>query len=376
MAKNRESEAPKVPRGKDFASLSVAINEHLKAQVSAVGTTSMAAATGNQYIHKYPTNILSLDRYLGTGGILGGRILDIHGWEGTGKTLTTLTMGAAVQKMAFEKCDLNPDGMGRVAFLDAEGTFSPSMAASVGIDPERIMLFRSTPERILTGEDYFAVMSILIQNGIEMIIVDSTPSLIPASRLNAVVGQGQKATQAQMMAEGLQQITTLLNAFQRTVVVFINQMRMKPMVMFGPTEGHTGGTALNFFATYSLEVDKLGDIQRVIPNNIGGKEERRIGVSIKAKLVKNKTAAIPVDPITWDVYFHAAKDIDGLEYVPGVDIYKDVVEVGIQTGVIQKSSSWFYYGDIKSNGKEGLVTALRGGGPELLNKIRTEVLSK
>lgn len=363
-----------VPHGKDLKGLSDAINKHFKFNIGQVA--SEADDNDSSSIYRYPTNILSLDRYLGTAGLLGGRIFNIFGWEGTGKTLTGLTIAAAIQQMKFEKSELNPDGVGRVAFLDAEATYSPSMAASLGVDPSRILLFRSSPEKIMTGEDYFALMGILIQNGIEFIIVDSAPALIPASRLTAVVGHGQKATQAQMMAEGLQQITTLLNAFQRSVVFFVNQMRMKPMVMFGPTDDHTGGTALKFFASYSLEVKKLGDIIKSVPNSRGSFDEKRIGVSIKASLHKNKTASIPVEDITWDVYFEKTKDKDGYEYSPGVDILKDVVEVGLMTGVIKQSSSWFTYGELKGNGKEALIAQLRAGGPPLLAKIREEVLNK
>lgn len=373
MADKNEKEKP-VPRGKDLRSLSDAINRHFKTNISSVAAESETVDTS--YLYKYSTGILSLDKYLGTGGLLGGRILNLFGWEGTGKTLTALTMGAAVQKMQFTPDSLNPTGEGRVAFLDAEGTFSYSMAKSVGIDTEKLLLFRSTPEKILCGEDYFALLSILVQNGIEFIIVDSAPALTPGSRLTATVGQGQKATQAQMMAEGLQQVTTLLNAFQRSVVVFINQIRMKPMVMFGPTEDSTGGSALKFFASYALEVKKTQDIIKKVPNGRGGFQEERIGVSIKALLEKNKTASIPVAPITYDVYFQTVTDENGLNYSAGVDIFKDLVGTGLDTGVIKQSGAWFQFGDVKAQGKEDFIEALRGAGDPILQQIRQEVLTK
>lgn len=373
MADKNEKDRP-VPRGKDLRALAESINKHFKTNIGGVATESELNDTS--YLYKYSTGILSLDKYLGTGGLLGGRVLNLFGWEGTGKTLTALTMGAAVQRMQFNQDTLNPTGEGRVAFLDAEGTFSYSMARAVGIDTDKLLLFRSTPEKILCGEDYFALLAILVQNGIEFIIVDSVPAMIPGSRLTATVGQGQKATQAQMMAEGLQQVTTLLNAFQRSVVVFINQIRMKPMVMFGPTEDSTGGSALKFFASYALEVKKTADIIKQIPNGRGGFQEERIGVSIKAILDKNKTASIPVNPISYDVYFQTTKDKDNLQYHAGVDIFKDLVNTGIDAGIIIQSGAWYNFEDLKAQGKDDFIEALRGAGEPTLQKIRDAVLTR
>jgi protein RecA len=295
----------------------------------------------------------------------------------TGKTLTALTVAANVQKIKIEPTALNPGGYGRVAFLDAEGSFSPSMASSVGVDLDKLTIFRSTPERLLTGEDWFNLIGILIQNGIEMIIVDSAPSLIPSSRLTAVIGQGQKATQAQMMAEGLQQVNAFLNSVRTPIVWFINQVRMKPMVMHGPTEDHTGGAALKFFSTYSLEVKKKDkeDIIKCVPNRSGnGFENRTIGVRIHADLHKNKTATIPQDGIEYDILFESVTDKDGISYTAGVDIFKDVFQTALMCGVIKQQSSWYSYGDIKTNGEDAFILALRKADPSVLEAIRKEVL--
>lgn len=363
-----------VPRGKDLQSLSAAINKYLKADVSRLaGATSGEQVIDTTYI--YPTGVLSLDKYLGVGGVLGGRIVNAWGWEGTGKTLSGLTIAGHIQKQKFTPCPGNPDGEGRVAFLDAEGTFSPSMARAVGVDVDKLLLFQSTPEKILTGEDYFDIMKILIQNGIEFIIVDSVPALVPAYKMNNVVGQGQQARSAALMSEGLQAITPLLNAFKRSVLWMINQKRAKPMVMFGSPEEHTGGNAIKFFETYSLEIKKRGDIIKKVPSQNGKIEERRIGVVVEGKLHKNKTASIPVDPIQYDIYFETVTDDQGVTYYTGVDVYKDVMQVGIAMGVINKSSSWYSYGDIKANGEEAFITALRAADRSVVEKIRQEVLT-
>jgi recombination protein RecA len=348
------------PKARDVKSVSDAINKAMSAQVSGIMTDSKPGDHVQAF--KYSTGILSLDKYLGIGGLLGGRILDIYGWEGTGKTLTALTVAAAMQR-AGRKC----------AFVDAEGTLSRPLAKAIGVNVDDLIVIESTPERILSGEDYFNVIGMLIQSGVEFIIVDSVPAMIPTARMTAVIGQGQKATHASMMAEGLQQMTTLINAGKKSIVWLIDQIRAKPMVMFGPTEDSTGGNALKFYASYRLEVKKVDDIVKNVPTANGRFEDKAIGVSLKIKLHKNKTAVIPLDPISFDVYFETVTDSDGVTYRAGVDIYKDVVEVGVVNGVIKQESSWFSFGPIKTNGTAKFIDELRKS-PELMEQIRAKVL--
>ena len=160
MAKNDKDEI-KIPRGKDMDSLNESINKYFKGNIG--NSASNYELPENSHTRKYPTGILSLDKYLGTGGLLGGRVVNIWGWEGTGKTLTALTVAANVQKMKFDPTPLNQQGVGRVAMIDAEGTFSPSLARSVGVDTDKLTIFKSTPDRLLSGEDYFNLIGILIQ---------------------------------------------------------------------------------------------------------------------------------------------------------------------------------------------------------------------
>lgn len=357
-----------LPKGKDQASLMANINKYFKADI--VRPASNAPLNS---VVRYSTGILSLDKYLGTGALLGGRIMTCWGHEGTGKTLTALTVAAKFQQQDINTPYTN-EKKARVAFLDAEATYSDYMARAVGVDPDRVLLSRSTPELTMTGERYFELINILIQQGYELIIVDSAPAMTPGNVINTQVGTGQKATHANMMSAGLQQVTTLLNAHQRSVVWFINQMRGRPMAMFGPPEAPTGGEALKFYASYSLEVRKSEDIIKVVPGSTGDYEKQVIGVSIKAKLHKNKTAAIPLDPIEFDVYFKTTTDNEGITYNAGVDIYKDVVECGIASNIINQQSSWYSFGEIKENGKDAFVQKLRLLGPEALEEIRRGVL--
>ena len=361
-ADKKKDEGVKISPMKDVSDILATINSVLKVDVGM--HSDVAGVSDTSYVTKYSTGILSLDAYLGVGGMLGGRMMNAWGWEGSGKTLMAYTAAAAVQAAG-----------GKAAFLDAEGTFAFNPATAVGVDTNALMLFRSTPERILTGEDYFAITNMLIQAGVDLIIIDSVPALIPASRLTAVVNQGQKAMPAQMMSEGLSQVNAYLNAARKSVVWLINQIRAKPMVMFGPTEDHTGGSAIKFYASYSLELKKEDDIVMKVKTH-NGTEDRKVGVTVRAKLHKNKTASIPEKPIMFDIYFTNFTSAEGIEYKCGVDIYKDMVVTAINEGVIQKASSWFSWDDLKANGEAAFVKELRAAGPDKVKQLREAVLNR
>jgi len=301
----------------------------------------------------HPTGILGLDRYLGIGGFLGGRILDVFGWEGTGKTLTALMIGAFFQSVGK-----------RVAFVDAEGTLSPQMARSVGVNLDELIIIQSTPEKVMMGEDYLEAVKLLLQLGVEFIIVDSVPALVPGMTMQKKIGEGQKSVQAQMMSEGLQQMIPLLTSKKTSCVYFINQMRGVPMAMFGPSEKETGGNALKFYASVRLGVRKKEDIIEKIQMPDGRIVETQLGVRNVYTLEKNKTAIIPIDSLELDVYFQPKWGDrwvlhNGTEIMPGVDVMKDMVEVGVNNGVIKQESSWFTFGSHKCNGKAALANALK-----------------
>lgn len=321
-------------------------------------------APAEQQSTLYPTGILSLDLALGIGGLLGGRIVNCWGGEGTGKTLTAMTVGAGIQRTG-----------GLVAFLDAEGSFSRKFAESCGLDVDKLIYVRSTAERLMSGEDFFEVARLCVQQGVHFIIIDSAAALIPSQKLTSVFGEGQQATQARLMSEELQKLTAYQTGNPRSIIWFTNQVRQKPMVMFGPKDGPTGGEALKFYMSYGFHMSKVSDITKKIRTADGRLEEANIGVSVTLSIVKNKTATRPIEPIKFDLYTIFATDADGVVYKPGVDVYKDMFEVGKRTGVITQKSSWYQFGDVRGNGDYDFQQNLRKN-QEVTDRLRSVVLGQ
>jgi recombination protein RecA len=310
----------------------------------------------------YPTGILSLDLGLGIGGLLGGRVVDCFGSEGTGKTLTGLAAAGSVQKMG-----------GIAAFADAEGTFSRTFAEACGVDVENLILLQSTPDHVMTGEDFLEATRVLIAQGVNFIEVDSAAALVPSGKLQAKFGEGQAATHARMMSEELQKMTSYLSAGKRSIVWFTNQMRGKPMEMFGPKEEATGGNAIKFYASYRFGMQRVKDIIKKVKRSDGKVEEKIVGVSVGLRFVKNKTAPRPVEPITFDIYTVFGETHDGIQIVPGIDIIKDMYEVGKATGIVQQKGAWYQYEDVRGQGDYDFQEALRKT-PEVAAKLRQAVL--
>ena len=366
----------KISQSGDVQAIRNKLNEQFKAKV--------AQEVHDKPIVVMPTGILSMDLSVGNGGLIAGRVMDIFGWEGTGKTLICMTIAGYIQRLI--KLDSQGKSVPRVvAFLDAEGTFSRAFALSAGMDADNLILVQSTPEKILTGEDFFDCAVTLIGQGVDYLIIDSCPALTPSQVVINDTGQGQKATRAQLMASGLEKITPLVNANGQTLVHFINQMRGKPMTMsWDRPEQETGGNALKFFSSYRFEVVRSIDIDRKVLGVDGIFREKKVGVTSFCRIIKNKTAPIPPSSSTegcsnyhfdFDVYFESFKDDMGLEYHRGVDVVKDYVETGIRTGVIKQVSSWFSFGSIKTNGKIELLKKIKEQ-PDVMAEIRDEVFDK
>lgn len=327
-----------------------------------------------------PSGILSMDLAVGNGGLIGGRIMDIHGWEGTGKTLACMTIGAYIQRCT--KIDHNGDIVNKiVAFLDAEGTFSKQFAESAGMNTNDLILVQSTPEKIMTGEDFFDAMILCLQMDVDYIILDSCPALVPSQVFINDIGQGQKATTAQLMSEGVKKASSLAAATGHSLVHFVNQIRGKPMATkWEKSEIETGGNALKFYSSYRFDVVSHEEIRKKVLGIDGSFREKRVGVNSRIKIIKNKTAPIPPElPSTnyhfdFDVYFDNFRDEDGIEYMRGVDVVKDYVETGIRTGVVKQASSWFSFGSLNENGKAALINKIKER-PEIMNEIRAEVFN-
>lgn len=329
-----------------------------------------------------PSGILSMDLAVCNGGLLGGRILDIHGWEGTGKTLTCMTIGGYIQRCT--KVDQNGDIVKRVvAFCDAEGTFAALFAQSAGVNIDELLLIHSTPDRILSGEDYFDIIVLLLQMGVDYIIVDSCPALVSSQVLVNETGQGQKASEAQLMSTGLKKITPLVSSTGKSLVHFINQKRFKPMAQkWERKELETGGNALKFYSSYRFEVLKTEDIEANVLGADNVFRKKKVGVRSCVRIVKNKTSPIPPYlssdknyHFEYDVYFEDFIDDKGLEYNRGVDVIKDYVDTAHRCGVISQSSSWYTYNDIKTNGKTEMIKTIREN-PSIMTQIRDDVFSK
>lgn len=315
---------------------------------------------------KYNTGILSLDRALGVGGLLGGRIIDTFGEQGTGKTLLQMTIGGAIQRQG-----------GIVGFCDAEGTFSPKFARACGLDPSKNFIYvRSTSQHIMTGEDFFESMRVMTSNGAHYIITDSVPALVPAQKFTTQFGEGQQATHARLMAEEVQKLNGYLTGSPRTLVAFINQIRGKPNAgRFEPSEEQTGGNALKFYRSYAFEMRKSKDLIAKCRYADGTIEERIIGVAVKLSIKKNKTSAKPTSDIEFNMFTEFATLADGTQIQPGVDIYRDVFEVGKKTGAIEQKGAWYQFEDLRGQGEDDFVQGLRDN-PAAMQKIRDIVLSE
>ena len=346
------------------------------------GFSGVAKSVVNKPTTIIPTGILSMDLAIGNGGMVGGRILDINGWEGTGKTLTTMTIGGYIQRCTKTNNDGNTISR-IVAFLDAEGTFDAAFAAGCGLNPNDVILVQSEPEKILSGEDYFDIIAMLVGQGVDYIIVDSCPALTPRAILEHSTDYGIKAEQSQLMSRGLSKIVPLINSSRQSLVHFINQRRGKPMASkWESNEAETGGNALRFYSSYRFRVISSEDIKANVLGADGQFRNKKVGVNSRIEIKKNKTAPIPPNlpsmgntHFDFDVYFEDFKDDQGMEYNRGVDIVKDYVDTGIRCEVIRQNSSWYEFEGIKANGKPALISKIREE-PQVMAKIRDAVFDK
>ena len=252
----------------DVQSIRDAINEHFKAEVSPEIT--------DREFSVQPSGILSMDLAIGNGGILGGRVMDIYGWEQTGKTLVCLTIAGYIQRC--QKYDVKGDLVNKiVAFLDAEGTFSKNFAESAGVNTDELILIENTVKKPLSGEDFFNAIVLCLRMGVDYIIVDSCPALVPEQIIiNELGGSGQKASLSQLMAQGLQKVTPLVSSTGQSMIHFINQKRNKPMAKpWEKNDPETGGNALKFYSTYRFEVVESVDIIKAVLGQDGKYRSKR-----------------------------------------------------------------------------------------------------
>jgi recombination protein RecA len=283
------------------------------------------------------TGSLSLDIALGIGGLPRGRVVEIYGPESSGKTTLTMHAIAEAQKAG-----------GTAAFIDAEHAFDPTYAKKLGIDVDNLLI--AQPDN---GEQALEIADQLISSGaIDIIVIDSVAALVPKGELEGDMGDSKVGLHARLMSQALRKLTGTINK-TNCLCIFINQLREKIGVMFGSPETTTGGNALKFYASVRLDIRRIGQIKEDKDNVTGNRT--------KVKVVKNKVAP-PFKVVEFDII-----------YGQGISKVGEIVDLGVDMGIIAKSGSWFSYGDSKiGQGREAVKTLLLDN-PELAEQIETKI---
>ncbi|HTP63117.1 MAG TPA: recombinase RecA [Burkholderiales bacterium] len=285
------------------------------------------------------TGSLGLDIALGVGGLPRGRVVEIYGPESSGKTTLTLQVIAEMQKVG-----------GTAAFIDAENALDISYAAKLGVKTEDLLI--SQPD---TGEQALEIADMLVRSGaVDVIVVDSVAALTPKAEIEGEMGEPQMGLQARLMSQALRKLTGNIKR-TNTLVIFINQIRMKIGVMFGNPETTTGGNALKFYASVRMDIRRIGAIK---------KGEEVIGSETRVKVVKNKVAP-PFRNAEFDIL-----------YGEGISWEGEVLELGVIHGVVEKSGAWYIYnGDRLGQGKDNCREFLKEN-PAVAEEIEAKIREK
>jgi recombination protein RecA len=287
------------------------------------------------------TGSLGLDIALGIGGLPRGRVIEIYGPESSGKTTLTLQVIAEAQKAG-----------GTAAFVDAEHALDPLYAEKLGVDVDELLV--SQPD---TGEQALEITDMLVRSGsIDVVVVDSVAALTPKAEIEGEMGDSHMGLQARLMSQALRKLTGNIKR-SNTMVIFINQIRMKIGVMFGNPETTTGGNALKFYASVRLDIRRTGSIK---------KGDEIIGSETRVKVVKNKMAP-PFRQAEFQIL-----------YGEGISREGEIIDLGVKYGFVEKSGAWYSYGDDRiGQGKENVRDFLKQN-PDIAAgieaKIRAEVL--
>jgi recombination protein RecA len=285
------------------------------------------------------TGSLGLDLALGVGGLPRGRVVEVYGPESSGKTTLTLQVIAEIQKAG-----------GQAAFIDAENALDVGYAAKLGVKTEELLI--SQPD---TGEQALEIADMLVRSGaVDVIVIDSVAALTPKAEIEGEMGEPQMGLQARLMSQALRKLTANIKR-TNTLVIFINQIRMKIGVMFGNPETTTGGNALKFYASVRMDIRRIGSIK---------KGDEVIGSETRVKVVKNKVAP-PFRQAEFDIL-----------YGDGISREGEVLELGVLHGVLEKSGAWYIYkGDRLGQGKDNAREFLKEN-PELGREIEMKIREK
>jgi recombination protein RecA len=283
-------------------------------------------------IETVSTGSLGLDIALGVGGLPRGRVVEIYGPESSGKTTLALHTVAEAQKKG-----------GVCAFVDAEHALDPIYARKLGVQLDNLLI--SQPD---TGEQALEICDTLIRSGaVDIVVVDSVAALVPRSEIEGEMGEMQPGLQARMMSQALRKLTGSISR-SNTMVIFINQIRMKIGVMYGSPETTTGGNALKFYASVRLDIRRIGAIKE---------REEVVGNTTRVKVVKNKVAP-PFKQVEFDIM-----------YGEGVSKVGELVDLGVKAGIVEKSGAWFSHDSVRiGQGRENAKTFLKQH-PEMAAKI-------
>ena len=278
------------------------------------------------------TGALSLDLALGIGGVPRGRIVEIYGPESSGKTTLTLHIIAEAQKNG-----------GMAAFIDAEHALDPAYAKKLGVNVDELLV--SQPDN---GEQALEIAEALVRsNALDVVVIDSVAALVPKSEIEGDMGQATMGVQARLMSQALRKLTGAIHR-TNTVVIFINQIRMKIGVMFGSPETTTGGNALKFYASVRMDIRRVESLT---------KGEESIGNHVRVKVVKNKMAP-PFKKAEFDIMFNE-----------GISRESSIIEEAVNYGILKKSGTWFSYNDNRlGQGKENVRQYLKEN-PKVADEI-------
>jgi recombination protein RecA len=283
-----------------------------------------------------PTGSLGLDIALGIGGLPRGRVVEIYGPESSGKTTLALHCLAEAQKKS-----------GICAFIDAEHALDPIYARKLGVNTDDLLI--SQPD---AGEQALEIADTLVRSGaVDVLVIDSVAALVPRAELEGEMGDSQPGLQARLMSQALRKLTASINR-SNTMVIFINQIRMKIGVMYGSPETTSGGNALKFYASVRLDIRRIGMIKD---------RDEVVGNQTRVKVVKNKLAP-PFKQVEFDIM-----------YGEGVSKMGEIVDLGVKAGVVEKSGAWFSYDSVRiGQGRENAKAFLKNN-PDMAAKIEAAI---
>jgi recombination protein RecA len=296
----------------------------------------MGARVGDEGVSVIPSGSLGLDLALGVGGLPRGRIIEIYGPESSGKTTLALHAIAEAQKRG-----------GTCAFIDAEHALDPIYARKLGVDVDNLLI--SQPD---AGEQALEIADTLVRSGaVDVLVIDSVAALVPRAELEGEMGDSHVGLHARLMSQALRKITGSVSRSE-SMLIFINQIRLKIGVMFGNPETTTGGNALKFYASVRLEIRRIGQIKD---------RDEMVGNQTRVKVVKNKLAP-PFRQVEFDIM-----------YGEGISKVGELIDLGVKAGVVEKSGAWFSYESQRiGQGRENAKQYLRDH-PEMADAIERRV---